>query len=304
MDDPGARGARSNASWHPDTARIEASPGGGRRSSTIATGGEPAIWRLSTGSRARLATARAVDDAHWEEAPGYGERRLEREASALAYHPAVIARALTCAIVGLDGAIVEAEVDIGPGLPAFTIVGMGDTAVQEARERVRSAIRNSGCEFPLRRIIVNLAPAILPKTAAPYDLPIAVGILGASGLIPQEELAETVLLGELALDGSLRHTGGILPMVATARDRATDRWAGGGTRRGDRAVPPPIAPRAADEAPPEAAVDLRDVRGQEGARRALEIAAAGRPAYERYPSSPADESVPRFSRPARHRGVL
>ncbi len=220
-------------------------------------------------------------------------------APTLAYHPAVIARALTCAIVGLDGAIVEAEVDIGPGLPAFTIVGMGDTAVQEARERVRSAIRNSGCEFPQRRIIVNLAPAILPKTGAAYDLPIAVGILGASGLIPQEELAETVLLGELALDGSLRHTDGILPMVATARDRGIARVivpqidgpeaelvegigvvAAGSLEqvveilRGS-AVPPPIAPRAADDTPPENAVDLRDVRGQEGARRALEIAAAG-----------------------------
>jgi len=86
--------------------------------------------------------------------------------------------------VGLDGAVVEVEVDISPGLPAFNIVGLPDTAVQEARERVRAAIRNSGCEFPVRRITVNLAPADLRKEGPAYNLPIAVGILKASGQVP------------------------------------------------------------------------------------------------------------------------
>ena len=85
----------------------------------------------------------------------------------------MLAKVLTCAVVGLDGALVEVEVDIGPGLPAFQIVGLGDTAIQEARERVRAAIRNSGCAFPLKRITVNLAPAQLPKTGPAYDLPYA-----------------------------------------------------------------------------------------------------------------------------------
>src|SRR5262245_9970787 len=87
---------------------------------------------------------------------------------------AVLAKVLTCAVIGLDGALVEAEVDIGRGLPAFNVVGLPDAAIQEARERVRSAIRNSGLEFPLRRITVNLAPAVLRKQGPAYDLPLAV----------------------------------------------------------------------------------------------------------------------------------
>ena len=89
----------------------------------------------------------------------------------------MLAKVLTCAVVGLEGAIVEVEVDISPGLPSFTIVGLADAAVQEARERVRAAIRNSGAAFPMRRIVVNLAPADLKKAGPAYDLPIAVGIL-------------------------------------------------------------------------------------------------------------------------------
>ena len=96
----------------------------------------------------------------------------------------MLTKVRTCATVGLDGAVVEVEVDISPGLPAFNIVGLPDTAVQEARERVRAAIRNSGCEFPVRRITVNLAPADLRKEGPAYNLPIAVGILKASGQVP------------------------------------------------------------------------------------------------------------------------
>ena len=130
----------------------------------------------------------------------------------------MLAKSQTCAVVGLDGFIVQVEVDISPGLPAFNIVGLPDTAVQEARERVRAALRNSGCEFPMRRITVNLAPADLKKAGPAYDLPIAVGILLSSGQIdlPPEP---AIFLGELSLDGSLRHTNGVLPMAVVARDQ-------------------------------------------------------------------------------------
>jgi magnesium chelatase family protein len=130
----------------------------------------------------------------------------------------MLAKVMSCAVVGLEGAIVEVEVDISPGLPAFTIVGLPDTAVQEARERVRAAIRNSGCTFPMRRITVNLAPADLKKAGPAYDLPIAVGILLSSDQI-YADVSKTLFLGELSLDGSLRHTQGILPMVALAKDK-------------------------------------------------------------------------------------
>ena len=130
----------------------------------------------------------------------------------------MLATAQTCAVVGLDGYIVQTEVDISPGLPALNIVGLPDTAVQEARERVRAAIRNSGCEFPMRRITVNLAPADLRKAGPAYDLPIAVGILLSAGQAsPPREPA--IFLGELSLDGSLRHTNGILSMVSVAKEQ-------------------------------------------------------------------------------------
>ncbi len=128
----------------------------------------------------------------------------------------MLAKVISCAIVGLEGAIVEVETDISPGLPSFTIVGLPDTAVQEARERVRAAIRNSGCTFPMKRIIVNLAPADLKKAGPAYDLPIAVGILLSSEQV-YADVSQSILLGELSLDGSLRHTNGVLPMVALAQ---------------------------------------------------------------------------------------
>ena len=125
----------------------------------------------------------------------------------------MLAKVISCAIVGLEGAIVEVETYISPGLPSFTIVGLPDTAVQESRERVRAAIRNSGCTFPMRRIVVNLAPADLKKAGPAYDLPIALGILLSSEQV-FADVSKTLILGELSLDGSLRHTNGVLPMVA------------------------------------------------------------------------------------------
>jgi magnesium chelatase family protein len=129
----------------------------------------------------------------------------------------MLAKVLSCAVVGLDGAIVEVEIDISPGLPAFNIVGLPDTAVQEAKERVRAAIKNSGLMFAAKRITVNLAPANMKKAGPSYDLPIAVGILICSGQI-KADVTKTAFLGELSLDGSLRHTHGILPMVALAAE--------------------------------------------------------------------------------------
>src|SRR4030043_2025008 len=130
----------------------------------------------------------------------------------------MLAKVMSCAVVGLDGAIVEVEVDISPGLPSFTIVGLPDVAVQEAKERVRAAIRNSGCSFPMKRIVVNLAPADLKKAGPAYDLPIAIGILLSSEQV-YADVTKTLFLGELSLDGSLRHTHGILPMVALAQEK-------------------------------------------------------------------------------------
>ncbi len=212
----------------------------------------------------------------------------------------MLAKVNTCAVVGLDGAIVEVEVDISQGLPSFTIVGLPDTAVQEARERVRSAIRNSGLQFPQRRITVNLAPADLRKEGPAYDLPIAVGVLLASGQVAAD-LSDAVLLGELALDGQVRHTDGVLAMAAIARDQGLRQvYVPEADAReaalvdGIQVVPVPSLgrlvahllgeeplPTIAGGAPGEPAeapwdgVDLAHIRGQEHAKRALEVAAAG-----------------------------
>ena len=134
----------------------------------------------------------------------------------------MLAKVYTCAVVGLEGRIIEVEVDISPGLPTVTVVGLGDKAVQESRERVRAAVRNCGCDFPMRRVTVNLAPADLKKEGPAYDLSIAVGVLLSTGQV-SADLSDTVLLGELALDGALRHTNGILSMVDLARQQGFRR---------------------------------------------------------------------------------
>lgn len=213
----------------------------------------------------------------------------------------MLAKVLSCAVMGLEGAIVEVEVDISSGLPAFTIVGLPDAAVQEARERVRAAIRNSGLTFPMKRITVNLAPADLRKEGPAYDLPIAVGILLSSEQL-SADMAETLLLGELSLDGSLRHTHGILPMVALAQENglatvfvpATDAREASlveGVRvvpvnslaelamhlHGEAIIPDYHPDGDQESAAPEgwAAIDLTHIKGQEHVKRALEVAAAG-----------------------------
>ncbi|MDQ6673862.1 MAG: YifB family Mg chelatase-like AAA ATPase, partial [Chloroflexota bacterium] len=206
----------------------------------------------------------------------------------------------TAAVVGLEGRLVEVQADIGQqGLPNFFLVGLASTAVKEARERVRTAIKNSGMVFPLRRITANLAPAELPKQGPSYDLPLALAILVASGQVEQPG-REAMFLGELSLDGRLRHTQGILPMVATARAAGLKQVyvpAGDASEaallegleilpvasladlvahlRGDLVLAPAAPTDLRNGHAPEDVLDLAEVRGQEHAKRALEIAAAG-----------------------------
>src|SRR3990172_9528314 len=128
----------------------------------------------------------------------------------------MLAKVTSAAVVGLDAVPITVEVDIAAmGLPSFTIVGLPDKAVEESKERVRAAIKNSGADFPPKRITVNLAPADLPKEGPAYDLPIALGILVASGQLPGD-FSDSLFFGELSLDGSLRYTNGILPQAMLA----------------------------------------------------------------------------------------
>src|SRR5207249_1669646 len=129
----------------------------------------------------------------------------------------MLASLRTAAIFGVDACPVQVEVDVSFGMPLFTMVGLPDTSVRESRDRVRSAIRNSGFEFPPHRITVNLAPADVRKAGASYDLPIALGILAASGAVERRHISDVVLLGELALDGSIHPARGVLPIAAGAK---------------------------------------------------------------------------------------
>ncbi len=133
----------------------------------------------------------------------------------------MLAKIFSGATIGLESILIEVEVDVASqSLPSFTIVGLPDKAVEEAKERVRAALKNSGAQFPPHRIIVNLAPADIPKEGPAYDLPIALGLLIASGQLPSTlPLTKTLVLGELSLDGSLRHTNGVLPMALLARQK-------------------------------------------------------------------------------------
>src|SRR5262245_5790937 len=206
----------------------------------------------------------------------------------------------TAAVFGVDACAVHVEVDVSFGFPSFTMVGLPDASVRESRDRVKSAIRNSGFEFPPHRITVNLAPADVRKAGASFDLPIALGILAAAGAIERRHVPDLVLLGELSLDGSIHPTRGVLPIAAAARrdgmtaillpasnasEAAIVKGLGvlpvSSLSEAVRALNDPAAatltmpPPAPSARSPSDVPDLADVRGQLLARRALEIAAAG-----------------------------
>ena len=205
----------------------------------------------------------------------------------------------TAAIFGVEAYPVSVEVDVSDGgLPSITLVGIPDTSVRESGDRVQSAIRNSGFEFPRRRVTVNLSPADMRKVGSAFDLPIALGVLAAAGLIPARHMDHSVVLGELSLDGAIRSVRGALPVSAQARSDGVDRVILPVANAGEAAVvsgldvlpvasledtvavltghrPRPAAPQPSFAATPATAADLADVRGQALARRALEIAAAG-----------------------------
>src|SRR4051812_36685448 len=129
----------------------------------------------------------------------------------------MLASLRSAAVFGVDACPVHVEVDVGFGLPTFNMVGLPDASVRESRDRVRSAIRNSGFEFPPHRVTINLAPADVRKGGAAFDLPIALGILAAQGVVTRREIADVVILGELSLDGGIQAARGVLPIAAAAR---------------------------------------------------------------------------------------
>jgi magnesium chelatase family protein len=212
----------------------------------------------------------------------------------------MLAQVATFAIDGVDPRPVWVEVDIRPGLPAFTIVGLGDAAVRESRERVRSAVQNSGFKYPQARITANLAPAFLRKVGPGFDAALALALLAASGQVPAEELARYAVYGELSLGGELRDSPGALAVAEGARRAGLERLIVPPERAREAALveglgivpvadlreaakilagrapsPPPCHPAATASTARAEQPDLSDVRGQQTALLALEIAAAG-----------------------------
>lgn len=212
----------------------------------------------------------------------------------------MLARVWSASLVGLDALKVGVEVDLSGGLPGVVIVGLPDTAVQESRERVKAALKNAGFSFPLRKVVINLTPADLRKEGPVFDLPISIAILAADGKIPATALNDLLFLGEVSLDGSLRPVAGVLPIAAAAQKLGIQGLVVPRDNAREAAVVPKLTvyglqnlqevadflncpgeyqPFIRDDQslnmPPVNALDLRDVKGQAQARRALEIAAAG-----------------------------
>lgn len=208
----------------------------------------------------------------------------------------MVAIASTVAYLGLDAVGIEVQCQVAPGLPAFVIVGLPDKAVAESRERVRSAVTAIGLSLPPKRITVNLSPADLPKEGSHYDLPIAMALLGAMGIVDRETLASYVIVGELGLDGRIAGSPGVLlaalhasehqlGLICPASQGPEAAWAGeveviaapdllgllNHLNKTGHIAPPQLA----EADPPVRVADLAQVKGQETARRALEIAAAG-----------------------------
>jgi len=213
----------------------------------------------------------------------------------------MLARIWSAAIVGIDAVKVGAEVDVSGGLPGIVVVGLPDTAVQESRERVKAALKNAGFAFPMRKIVINLTPADLRKEGPSFDLPISVGILAASEQIDPSFLGDYLFLGEVSLDGSLRPIAGVLPIAATAKkmgmagivvpaDNAQEAAVVDGLavygfhhlaevaqflNNPEKHQPIQIDAKAQLTNQYLSCPDLKDVKGQAHARRALEIAASG-----------------------------
>ena len=209
----------------------------------------------------------------------------------------MVATAYTVAFEGVDARLVEVQCAVSPGMPGFSVVGLPDKAVSEARERVKAAMQAMSIALPSKKITVNLSPADLPKEGSHFDLPIALALLAALDIIPKDEVANTVALGELSLDGRLMPVIGALPaaMAAAEHDKALlcpyacgaeAAWVGATPVLAARSLAEvvqhytgqsPINPaRAGEVAPALHNRDLSEVKGQERAKRALEIAAAGR----------------------------